>query len=361
MEFLKINNAANPYHAWSSPVKGLCYNEKSIFLIDKSLEHLQEFVSNKSPLKENSKVFFTKDSAFPVSMLSKLTKTFIKAKSEEYANYVITDDFKKPVFGILSKTEDYIYRTRFVCIENVEKCKNVIEAYENHYKKETIYYYCTFDNIEYIYQTCSKIDKAVQLETFCENIYSKKNKLSKEEFNNIYALLSSGQISNIKLAMSMFLHYKMEGEEKVFIIKGLKSYFNRTNSNISQFNKIERFFFYRLGYAPKEIHSSFYNISYALREYIQSNNISLSAEQKRELLNPEETIKKVNYKVQQYEDLCNMHISFPPRELHIQHIPNKSDRLEYIILQIMHDIEDTLSEWLDFFQVDIKIEFNEQK
>ena len=112
MEFLKINTfdkILNPNSTQS--FTGMYSDEHSIFLIDKSLAAIKNFITKKIEIKENNKVFFTEGSPFPVSMLSKITKDFTKAKNIEEANYVIIEDFDTFKMGMLYIQDNCLYRT----------------------------------------------------------------------------------------------------------------------------------------------------------------------------------------------------------------------------------------------------------
>lgn len=366
MEFLKIDTfdkLINPPYNKAYSLTGRYSDEPSVFLIDKSLEAIKNFITKKTVLKENSKVFFMEESVFPVSMLSKITKDFTKTNNIEKANYIISKDIDCFKIGILYIQDNCLYRTYLSdsILSSLDEGVFIPSQWDTYIKEKDVYYFTTFDNIENLSKHLNDCSKMVQTKTFCEAIYNKKDKLSSEEFDNLYVLFNSKTLRNIKLAIATSLYYKIEEEEKVFIIEALRSYFNRGNNQISQFNKTERFFFYRLGYSPKEIFSQFFIIEYSLRDYIINNNVPISIEQRRKLLNPEQTIRNYYSRIKEYEDMCNIHVSFIPKESEEQRVPDKDPRIEYIVVQVIADLTKLLYIWLNFFQITIKIEFNESK
>lgn len=367
MELLRTTPSTKvkrPTNNWYQMINGRLYGEDYSYAITKSLQEISYFYkiftnSSIETIKDECKVYISDKSTFPATLLNKLGTSIKRSVTIENADYIVLDDLDIKVvsnqyIGVLYKTDDTIYRCYCEDSDLIEKIYNDWQNCEAVKNKDDVYYYINTPSIEKYEKYFPYLNKFISTKTFLKNIYSKINKPTEEEAGSMFSLISSNNENNVKLALKTMAFYNIDGLEP-FFIKYLRGYLNQDNIQLGNYNALERFAFYRLGFSPMKLFNHFYNLTTCLYYYITTNKIDITLEQKRKLININEIFMTQCDFISKELELIVGKLEFVKNEEFVTEAPDPDTRIQIIKDNFVAHVRYYLEKWLDYLEYTPKI------
>ena len=353
-----------PTNNWYQMISGRLYKEDYSYAITKSIQEISDFCKilindSVEAIKDECKVYVSDKSTFPATLLNKLGTSIKRSVTIEDADYIVLDTVDIKVvsnryIGVLYKTDDTIYR--YYCGDS-ESIKAVYDDWQNCEavkNKDDVYYYINVPNIEKYEKYFPYLNKLISTKTLLKNIYSKINKPTEDEAESMFSLIRSNNENNVKLALKTMSFYNIDGLEP-FFIKYLRGYLTQDNVQLGNYNTLERFAFYRLGYSPMELFNHFYNLTNCLYYYIVTNKIDITLEQKRKLIDINEIFETQCDFISKELDLIVGKLEFAKNEDFVVEAPDSDPRIQIIKDNFVTHIRYYLEKWLDYLEYTPKI------
>lgn len=370
MELLRTTPSTKvkrPTNNWYQMTNGRLYGEDYSYAITKSLQEISDFckiLTNDSveTIKNECKVYVSDKSTFPATLLNKLGTSIKRSVTIEDADYIVLDTIdigiaRNQYIGVLYKiddTIDTIYRDYRGDPDSMKKTYDDWQNCEAVKNKDDVYYYINAPSIEKYEKYFPYLNKFISTKTFLKNIYSKINKPTEEEAESMFSLISSNNENNVKLALKTMAFYNIDSLEP-FFIKYLRGYLNQDNIQLGNYNALERFAFYRLGFSPMKLFNHFYNLTTCLYYYITTNKIDITLEQKRKLININEIFMTQCDFISKELELIVGKLEFVKNEEFVAEASDPDPRIQIIKDNFVAHVRYYLEKWLDYLEYTPKI------